>query len=97
MGGFLYKATMSLRKEYGPVVGVRVGKDRQVICQDYPSIKEMLTNEDLDGRPQGPFYETRTWGARRGILYGLKLNVFRRSFHCTKLQIINNTNEINYS
>ncbi|XP_073974032.1 probable cytochrome P450 303a1 [Rhodnius prolixus] len=68
MGGFLYKATMSLRKEYGPVVGVRVGKDRQVICQDYPSIKEMLTNEDLDGRPQGPFYETRTWGARRGLL-----------------------------
>lgn len=45
----------------------QVGKDRQVICYGYEAAKEMLTNEDLDGRPQGPFYETRTWGIRRGI------------------------------
>ncbi|KAK9500817.1 hypothetical protein O3M35_002007 [Rhynocoris fuscipes] len=68
LGGYLYKATMSLREIYGPIVGLRIGKDREVVCLDYNSIKEMLTNEDIDGRPQGPFYETRTWGKRRGLL-----------------------------
>lgn len=64
--GYLYRATAELAKTYGPVVGLRVGKDRQVVCYGYAAIKEMLTKEELDGRPQGPFYETRTWGTRRG-------------------------------
>ncbi|XP_014246954.1 probable cytochrome P450 303a1 [Cimex lectularius] len=68
MGGYLYKATAELARQYGPIVGLKVGKDRQVICCDYPTIKEMLTMEEFDGRPQGPFYETRTWGTRRGLL-----------------------------
>nr|QTC11261.1 cytochrome P450 303A1 [Phenacoccus solenopsis] len=66
--GYLYKATAELARVYGPVVGLRVGKDRQVVCCGYEAIKEMLTKEELDGRPQGPFYETRTWGTRRGLL-----------------------------
>ena len=28
----------------------------------------MMLNENLDGRPFGPFYETRTFNMRRGIL-----------------------------
>lgn len=28
----------------------------------------MMTNEVMDGRPTGPFYETRTWNMRRGVL-----------------------------
>lgn len=28
----------------------------------------MMTNEVMDGRPTGPFYETRTWNLRRGVL-----------------------------
>lgn len=27
-----------------------------------------MTNEVMDGRPTGPFYETRTWNMRRGVL-----------------------------
>ncbi|GBP04261.1 Probable cytochrome P450 303a1, partial [Eumeta japonica] len=30
--------------------------------------KEMLYNENIDGRPKGIFYQTRTWGERRGVL-----------------------------
>ncbi|BET00075.1 cytochrome P450 [Nesidiocoris tenuis] len=67
-GGYLYKATAELARQYGPIVGLKVGKDHQVVCCDYPSIKEMLTKDEFDGRPQGPFYETRTWGIRRGLL-----------------------------
>lgn len=64
--GYLYKAIAALSDVYGPVVGVRVGKDMQVVCCRYDAIKEMLTKEEFDGRPRGPFYETRTWGTRRG-------------------------------
>jgi len=64
--GYLYRATICLAESYGPIVGLKVGKDRQVVCCGYNAIKEMLTKEEFDGRPQGPFYETRTWGTRRG-------------------------------
>ncbi|XP_050424156.1 probable cytochrome P450 303a1 [Adelges cooleyi] len=66
--GYLYRATICLAENYGPIVGLKVGKDRQVVCCGYNAIKEMLTKEEFDGRPQGPFYETRTWGTRRGLL-----------------------------
>lgn len=57
--GYLYRTCTVLAGKYGPVLGLKVGKDRQVVCCDYESIKEMLTKDDLDGRPQGLFYETR--------------------------------------
>lgn len=52
----------------GGLLGFKVGKDRVVMAISADSLKEMMTNEDLDGRPTGPFYETRTWGMRRGVL-----------------------------
>lgn len=64
--GYLYRATAKLAHCYGPVVGLRVGKDRQVVLCGFEAIKEMLSREEFDGRPQGLFYETRTWGKRRG-------------------------------
>nr|CAD7426505.1 unnamed protein product [Timema monikensis] len=64
--GYLYEATAELARQYGPVVGLKVGKDRTVVLCGYDGIKDMLSREEFDGRPQGPFYETRTWGIRRG-------------------------------
>jgi hypothetical protein len=64
--GYLYRATAVLAQHYGPVVGLKVGKDRQVVLCGYDAIRDMLSREEFDGRPQGPFYETRTWGKRRG-------------------------------
>nr|CAD7398393.1 unnamed protein product [Timema poppensis] len=66
--GYLYEATAELARQYGPVVGLKVGKDRTVVLCGYDGIKDMLSREEFDGRPQGPFYETRTWGIRRGVL-----------------------------
>lgn len=65
-GGFLSHATTTLAKKYGPLVGMRLGRDRQVIACGYQAVKEMLTDKDIDGRPQGPSWEVRTWGSRRG-------------------------------
>lgn len=86
--GFLYKATADLASIYGPVVGLKVGKDRQVVCYGYQAIKEMLTKEEINGRPQGPFYETRTWGLRRGLFIS---TVY---IHCTLYKLVSNTRSL---
>lgn len=67
---YLCKAAQNLTKQYcnRGVLGLRVGVDRIVITSDNDSIKEMLMNEDIDGRPKGIFYEARTWGERRGLV-----------------------------
>lgn len=68
--GMLCKGMQLLAKQFdhNGVIGLKVGKDKLVVAIGADSIYEMMTNEDLDGRPTGPFYETRTWGQRKGIL-----------------------------
>lgn len=68
--GMLCQAVQEISQGYknNGVVGLKVGKDRVVIAMTAASIREMMSNEDLDGRPTGPFYETRTWGTRKGVL-----------------------------
>lgn len=68
--GMLCKATMAMSEKYADngAIGFKVGKDKIVVAVTADAILEMMYNEDLDGRPTGPFFETRTWGLRRGIL-----------------------------
>ncbi|XP_012222204.1 probable cytochrome P450 303a1 [Linepithema humile] len=65
---YLCKTCSALGKKYGPVVGLKIGTDRIVVLNDLENIRAMLNNEDCDGRPTGPLYEARTWGARRGLI-----------------------------
>lgn len=64
--GYLYVATAEMAKKYGPVLGLKVGKDLVVIVCGGEALKEFLTSEDLAGRPTGIFFEMRTWGKRLG-------------------------------
>lgn len=68
--GYLYKAVKELtqRCNNASLLGLRIGKDRIVMVNTLDANKEMLFNEDIDGRPRGIFYQTRTWGERRGVL-----------------------------
>ncbi|XP_055859444.1 probable cytochrome P450 303a1 [Episyrphus balteatus] len=52
---------------YG-VYGLKIGKDQVVVAYYKNAIQEMGFNEDLDGRPQGIFYRTRTFNSKKGIL-----------------------------
>lgn len=67
--GFLVSATNELSKQYGPVLGLRIGQDKQVICFSFEAVRQMLTDEDISGRPNGFFYQARTWEKRRGLLF----------------------------
>ncbi|CAF4743814.1 unnamed protein product [Pieris macdunnoughi] len=69
--GYLYKCIQEVTNKYsddGSVVGIKIGKDRIVLVNSLEANKEMLYNEDIDGRPKGIFYQTRTWGERKGVM-----------------------------
>lgn len=69
--GYLYKSFKELSRLYSPdnhLLGIKIGKDRIVMVNSVEANKEMLYNEDIDGRPKGIFYQTRTWGERIGVL-----------------------------
>lgn len=70
--GFLIRAVMKIAEQYSntkDVIGLKIGKDLVVFTMTTKALKEVYTCSDFDGRPFGPFYETRTWNKRRGIIF----------------------------
>lgn len=67
--GHLLTATQEMTKRYGPVLGLKVGKEILVVVHDYQPNKDFLTSDGLAGRPYGDFFDMRTWGKRRGGLF----------------------------
>lgn len=69
--GMLIKGVRKLANENTEakdLIGFKIGKDRIVFTLSTKSLFEMYMNRDIDGRPYGAFYETRTFNLRRGIL-----------------------------
>lgn len=64
---YLFTATSEMSKDKG-LVGLRLGKDKVVVVVGAQVLKEFHTNDDLSGRPIGPFYEMRTWGKKHGVM-----------------------------
>ncbi|XP_063373975.1 probable cytochrome P450 303a1 [Cydia amplana] len=69
--GYLYKVFKQISEMYckdSPLLGLKIGVDRIIMVNGLDAHKEMMFNEDCDGRPNTIFYTTRTWGLRRGVL-----------------------------
>lgn len=69
--GMLCKGILEIAKQYNTqngLIGFKVGKDNIVVAITSQSLQAMMQSEICDGRPMGPFYETRTWNMRRGVL-----------------------------
>lgn len=64
--GHLFKATAEMAEKYGPVLGLKFGKDKLVVVYGTEAVKEFLSSEDLAGRPYDEFYRMRTFNKRRG-------------------------------
>jgi methyl farnesoate epoxidase / farnesoate epoxidase len=86
--GMLVKGVRKISEEMNisDLIGFKVGKDRVVFVYSTEAIMEMFTNQDIDGRPFGPFYETRTWNQRLGIVLTdggeyCVLKIFRKFSH----------------
>lgn len=70
--GYLVTALEKIANRYPntqDVLGLKIGKDHVVFTLSMKAYKEVYLNQDFDGRPIGPFYETRTWNKRRGIIF----------------------------
>lgn len=67
----LWKVMKNFAKKYhnNGAIGFKIGKDKVVVALTTEAIKEMYASEYMDGRPTGPFYETRTWGMRQGVIF----------------------------
>lgn len=64
--GYRHLVWEDLRKTYGNIVGIKVG--RQLVCavSDSNSIMEVLTRNEFEGRPDGYIYRMRTFGQKLG-------------------------------
>lgn len=64
--GYFFEATAELARKYGPVLGLKVGRDLLVVVYGPQAVREFLMSDDLGGRPRDEFFRMRTWGKRRG-------------------------------
>nr|CAH7744053.1 unnamed protein product [Callosobruchus chinensis] len=67
--GYHHLVWTYLDKKYGDVVGMKLGRNYVVAASGPEAIKEVLTREDFDGRPDGFFFRLRTFGKRLGIVF----------------------------
>ncbi|KAJ8922282.1 hypothetical protein NQ315_004221 [Exocentrus adspersus] len=67
--GYHHLVLTELSKEYGDIVGLKLGRHLVVAVFGADAIKEVLTREEFDGRPDGFFFRLRTFGKRLGIVF----------------------------
>lgn len=54
---------------YGPIVGLRAGRDRIIIVSGKEAVREFYSMSEFDGRPAGFFYRMRTFDRRLGVVF----------------------------
>lgn len=64
-----YLVWETLTHYYGNIVGLRLGRDRIIIVSGRSAIREVLTREEFDGRPDGFLFRLRTFRKRLGIVF----------------------------
>lgn len=63
--GGQHMAFEKLSEEYkSPLVGLKLGNELVVVAMTYPIVKDLLTREEFDGRPDTFFLRLRTMGTR---------------------------------
>lgn len=70
-----------LARRYGPLVGLRVNRELIVLVSGHDAVKQVLTRDDCNGRPDGFFFRMRTFNKVQGISQYVS--------HCFTLENIN--------
>ncbi|XP_058464516.1 methyl farnesoate epoxidase-like [Malaya genurostris] len=66
---FYHLLWADLVRRFGPVVGLKLGRDRVVIVSGAVAIREFYSKEELNGRPDGFFFRVRSFNKRLGIVF----------------------------
>lgn len=64
--GYHHLVWAELVEKYGPVVGLKMGRNLVVTVSGAEAVKEVLSRDEFDGRPDGFFFRLRTFGKRLG-------------------------------
>ncbi|KAF5297438.1 hypothetical protein FQR65_LT01369 [Abscondita terminalis] len=67
--GYHHLVWAELARIYGPVVCMKLGRILVVTVTGVDAVKEVLTRDEFDGRPDGFFFRMRTFGKRLGIVF----------------------------
>lgn len=67
--GFYHLAWHHLAKQFGPVVGLKVGRDRLIIVSGFEAIRQLYAADEFAGRPDGFFYRMRSFEKRLGVVF----------------------------
>ncbi|KAG8313366.1 hypothetical protein J6590_001833 [Homalodisca vitripennis] len=66
---YTHLAWTRLSAKYGPLVGLRLGRDYIVLVSGQPLVREVLTREEFEGRPDGFLFRLRAFGKRLGVVF----------------------------
>jgi Cytochrome P450. len=61
-----YLVCENYARRYGPITGLRLGRDRIILVSGFKAVREVLTRDEFDGRPSGYFFRLRALGRRLG-------------------------------
>ncbi|XP_028050883.2 methyl farnesoate epoxidase [Monomorium pharaonis] len=67
--GYIYLALQELARTYGPVLGLKLGKQKVVMISSYDLVKKALLQDEFNNRPDGFFFRIRSFGKRKGVLF----------------------------
>ncbi|KAF4519623.1 hypothetical protein B566_EDAN003790, partial [Ephemera danica] len=67
--GYYHLVWDELYRIYGPLVGLKLGRDRLVIVSGLHAIKHVSSRADCEGRPDGFFYRMRSFEQRLGVVF----------------------------
>ncbi|XP_058835271.1 methyl farnesoate epoxidase-like [Topomyia yanbarensis] len=66
---FYHLLWAELVRRFGPVVGLKLGRDRVVIVSGIDAVREFYSKEELNGRPDGFFFRVRSFNKRLGVVF----------------------------
>jgi len=64
--GYQYMVWDELINDYGPIVGLKLGKQKVVLISGNDLIREVSSREEFEGRPDGFYWRKRAQGGRLG-------------------------------
>ncbi|KAK0086071.1 hypothetical protein PV325_000574 [Microctonus aethiopoides] len=66
---YYYLVFNELSKIYGPILGLKLGKQKFVIISGNHLIKKTLMKHEFNGRPESFFFKVRSFGKNKGLLF----------------------------
>ncbi|KAF6201208.1 hypothetical protein GE061_005655 [Apolygus lucorum] len=67
--GFTHLVYAKLSARYGPLLGLRMGRDLLVIASGEKAIRDVLSRPEFDARPDGFLFRFRSFGRRLGLVF----------------------------